>query len=82
MVNDDCHMILWWPLPIGFRRRVPVNTKSFIYIGIVVGLLIAWYFRANLKDIKDDLVLQIQKSAKLSPYIDDNVEAVVKQMDR
>ena len=59
-----------------------MNTKSFIYIGIVVGLLISWYFRANLKDIKDDLVQQIQKSAKLSPYIDDNVESVVKQMDR
>ncbi len=59
-----------------------MNTKSFIYIGIVIGLLIAWYYRAELKDIKDGLVSQIQKSAKLSPYIDDNVEDVVKQMDR
>ena len=66
-----------------------MNTKSFIYIGIVValligvvaGLLIEWYFRANLKDIKDDLVSQKQKTAKLSPYIDDNLEVVVKQMD-
>ena len=63
--------------------------KYFIYIGIVVGLLIGvvagllieWYFRANLKDIKDDLVSQKQKTAKLSPYIDDNLEVVVKQMD-
>jgi len=58
-----------------------VNTKFFIYIGVVAGLLIAWYFRANLKDIKDDLVSQKQKTAKLSPYIDDNLEVVVKQMD-
>ena len=58
-----------------------MNTKSFIYIGIVVGLLIVWYFRANLKGIKDDLVSQKQKTAKLSPYIDDNLEVVVKQMD-
>ena len=55
-----------------------MNTKSFIYIGIVVGLLIAWHFRANLKDIKDGLVSQIQKTFKLSPYIDDNLEIVVK----
>ena len=67
-----------------------MNTKSFIYIGIVVGLLIwvvaglliAWYFRANLKDIKDDLISQKQKTSKLSPYIDDNLEVVVKQMDQ
>ncbi len=59
-----------------------MNTKSFIYIGIVIGLLIAWCYRANLKDIKDGFVQQIQKNAKLSPYIDDNVEDVVKQMDR
>ena len=26
-----------------------MNTKSFIYIEIVIGLLIAWYYRANLK---------------------------------
>ena len=58
-----------------------MNTKSFIYIGIVAGLLIAWYFRANLKDIKDDLVSQKQKTAKLSQYIDDNLEVVVKQMN-
>ncbi len=59
-----------------------MNTKSFIYIGIVIGLLIAWYYRADIKDIKDSLVPQIQKNTKLSPYIDDNVEDVVKQMDR
>ncbi len=59
-----------------------MNTKSFIYIGIVIGLLIAWHYRANLKNIRDGLVTQIQKTAKLSPYIDDNVEDVVKQMDR
>ncbi len=59
-----------------------MNTKSFIYIGIVIGLLIAWYYRANLENIKDGLVTQIQKTAKQSPYIDDNVEVVVKQMDR
>ena len=54
-----------------------MNTKSFIYIGIVAGLLIGvvagllieWYFRANLRDIKDNLVSQKQKTAKLSPYI-------------
>lgn len=64
-----------------------MNTKSFIYLGIVVGLLIgvlaglliAWYFRANLKDIKDDLVSQRQKTSKLSPYIDDNLEVVVEK---
>ncbi len=59
-----------------------MNTKSFIYIGLVIGLLIAWYYRANLKDIKDGLVQQIQKPAKLSPYINGNVENAVKQMDR
>jgi len=67
-----------------------VNTKSFIYIGIVVGLLIGvvtgllivCYFRVNLKDIKDDLISQKQKTSKLSPYIDDNLEVVVKQMDQ
>ena len=59
-----------------------MNTKLFIYIGIVIGLLIAWYYRANLKDIKDGLVPQIQKAAKLSPYMDDNIEDAVKQMDR
>ncbi len=59
-----------------------MNTRSFIYIGIVIGLLIAWYYRAELKDIQDSLVSQIQKPAKLSPYIDDNVEDVVRQMDR
>ncbi len=59
-----------------------MNTKSFMYIGIVIGLLIAWYYRAELKDIIDSLVSQIQKPAKLSPYHDDNVEDIVKQMDR
>ncbi len=59
-----------------------MNTKPFIYIGIVIGLLIAWNYRANLKDIKDGLVPQIQKTAKLSPYINGNVEDVVKLMDR
>ena len=59
-----------------------MNTKSFIYIGIVIGLLIAWYYRAELKDIRDSLVSQIQKTAKLSPYMDDNVEDAVKLMDR
>jgi hypothetical protein len=59
-----------------------MNTKSFIYIGIVIGLLIAWYYRANLKVIKDGLVQQIQKTAKLSPYIDDNAEDIVKQIAR
>ncbi len=59
-----------------------MNTKSFIYIGIVIGLLIAWHYRANLKNIKDGLVTQIQKTAKLSPYINGNVENAVKQMDR
>ncbi len=59
-----------------------MNTKAFIYIGIVIGLLIAWYYRAELKDIKDSLVSQIQKPAKLSPYHDDNVEDIVKQLDR
>jgi hypothetical protein len=54
-----------------------MNTKSFIYIWIVIGLLIAWYYRADLKDIKDSLVSQIQKPAKLSPYINGNVENVV-----
>ena len=59
-----------------------MDTKSFIYIGIVIVLLIAWYYRAELKDIKDSLVSQIQKPAKLSPYINDDVEDAVKQMDR
>jgi hypothetical protein len=59
-----------------------MNTKLFIYIGIVIGLLIAWYYCANLKDIKDSLISQIQKPAKLSPYHDDNVEDIVKQLDR
>ncbi len=59
-----------------------MNTNWFIYIGIVIGLLIAWYYRAELKDIQDSLVSQIQKPAKLSPYINGNVENVVKQMDR
>ncbi len=59
-----------------------MKTKSFIYIGIVIGLLIAWYYRAELKDIKDSLASQIQKPAKLSPYHDDNVENAVKQLDR
>jgi hypothetical protein len=59
-----------------------MKTKSFIYIGIVIGLLIAWYYRADLKDIKDSLISQIQKPAKLSPYHDDNVEDIVKQLDR
>ncbi len=56
-----------------------MNTKFFIYIGIVIGLLIVWYYRA---DLKDSLVLQIHKTVKLSPYINGNVEDVVKQMDR
>ncbi len=60
-----------------------MNTKSFIYIGIVIGLLIAWYYRAELKDIiKDSFVTQIQKTAKLSPYINGNAEDAVKLMDR
>ncbi len=59
-----------------------MNTKSFIYIGIMIGLLIAWYYRADLKDIKDSLVTQTQKTAKLSPYINGNAEDAVKQMDR
>ncbi len=59
-----------------------MNTKSLIYIGIVIGLLIAWYYRANLENIRDGLVTQIQKTAKLSPYTNGNVEEVVKQMDR
>ena len=59
-----------------------MNTKSFIYIGIVIGLLIAWYYRADLKHIKDGIVPPIQKTAKLSPYTNGNVEEVVKQMDR
>ena len=75
-------MIMCRPFITCFRGRVPMKTKSFIYIGIVIGLLIAWYYRADLKDIKDSLVSQIQKPAKLSPYINGNVEDAVKQMDR
>jgi hypothetical protein len=59
-----------------------MNRKLFIYIGIAIGLLIAWYYRAELKDIKDSLFSEIQKPAKLSPYIYDSVEDAVKQMDR
>jgi hypothetical protein len=59
-----------------------MNTKSFIYIGIVIGLLIAWCYRADLKDIIDSFVTQMQGTAKLSPYINGNVEDAVKQMDR
>ena len=59
-----------------------MNTKSFIYIGIVIGLLIAWYYRAELQDIKDGFVSRVHKTAKMSPYYDDNVEDVVRQMDR
>ncbi len=59
-----------------------MNRKLFIYIGIAIGLLLAWYYRAELKDIKDSLLSETQKPAKLSPYIDDNVEDAVKQMDR
>ncbi len=59
-----------------------MNTKSFMYIGIVIGLLIAWYYRAELKDIIDSLVSQMEKPAKLSPYNDDNVEDTVEQLDR
>ncbi len=56
-----------------------MNTKFFIYIGIMIGLLIAWCYRANLKD---GLAQKIQKTAKLSPYTNGNVEDVVKHMDR
>ena len=51
-----------------FQGESADETKSLIYIGIVIGLLIAWYYRADLKDIKDGLVPQIQKTTKLSPY--------------
>ena len=59
-----------------------MNTKIFIYIGIVIGLLIAWDYRAKHKDIKDSITPQVQKTAKLSPYHDDKLEDTVRVMDR
>ncbi len=48
----------------------------------MIELLIAWCYRADLKDIKDGLVPLVQETAKLSPYTNGNVEDVVKLMDR
>jgi hypothetical protein len=59
-----------------------MNTKIFIYIGIVIGLLIAWHYRAELKDIKDSIFPQVQKTVKLSPYHDDKLEDTVRVVER
>ncbi len=56
-----------------------MNTKSFIYILIVVVLLIAWYYRASIKDNIVSIVHNIHDVRKVSPYADDRIEGDIKQ---
>ena len=56
-----------------------MNTKSFIYILIVVVLLIAWYYRASIKDNIVSIFHNIHDVRKVSPYADDRIEGDIKQ---
>ena len=62
--------------------------KYFIYIAIAV-LLIAWYYRASIKDsivhIKNSVVHNVKNVRKASPFTDDRIEGDIKKamdMDR
>jgi hypothetical protein len=64
-----------------------MNRKYFIYIVIVVVLLIAWYYRANIKKSIVHSAKDVRKNVnavrKASPFTDDRIEGEVKKaMDR
>ena len=50
--------------------------KGVIFISIAAVLLIAWYYRAS---IKDSIVHNVNDIRKTSPYTDDRLEGDVKK---
>ena len=48
-----------------------MNTKYFIYIAIAAVLLIAWYYREN---IKDSISHKVKDAKMASPFVDDRIE--------
>ena len=75
MVKDNSHIIMCWPLITCFRRRAPMNTKSFVYIALVAVLLITWYYRES---IKDSISHKVKSAKMVSPYVDDRIEGQIK----
>ena len=56
-----------------------MNAKPYIYILIVAVLLIAWHYRASIKDSIVSIVHNIHDIRKVSPYADDRIEGDIKQ---
>jgi len=47
--------------------------RYFIYITFVAVLLIAWYYRAGIKDSVDSIGLKVKNVRAASPFTDDRI---------
>jgi uncharacterized protein (DUF2164 family) len=47
--------------------------KYFIYITFVAVLLIAWYYRAGIKDSVDSMGQKVKNVRAASPFIDNRI---------
>ena len=52
--------------------------KYFIYITFVAVLLMAWYYRAGIKDSVDGIGLKVKNVRAASPFTDDRIEGTIK----
>lgn len=51
--------------------------KYFIYITFVAVLLIAWYYRAGIKDSVDSMGLKVKSVRAASPFTDNRIEGAI-----
>ena len=51
--------------------------KYLIYITFVSVLLIAWYYRAGIKDSIDSIGLKVKNVRAASPFTDNRIEGVI-----
>ena len=51
--------------------------KYFIYITFVAVLLIAWYYRAGIKDSIDGIGLKVKNVRAASPFTDNRIEGQI-----
>ena len=51
--------------------------KYLIYITFVSVLLMAWYYRAGIKDSVDSMGLKVKNVRAASPFTDNRIEGVI-----